>query len=85
MCTLLEFQSCCDTGNVNIVIFAIYFHGSFSPHGILKHLLVFYLFVSFSFVELEIEKSLPAKQQPKVCGNLDVDSHPNSTCLSLSL
>lgn len=36
MATLLECQSCCTTGHVNVVIFAIYFHGSFSPHGIFK-------------------------------------------------
>lgn len=55
MCTLLEFQSCCDTRNVNFVIFAIYFHGSFSPHGILKAPFTLLFFVSVSFVELEIE------------------------------
>lgn len=45
--TLLECQSCRHTGHVNVVIFAIYFHGSFSPHGIFKApftLLVFFVF-----------------------------------------
>lgn len=55
VCTLLEFQSCCDTRNVNFVIFAIYFHVSFSPHGILKAPFTLLVFVSFSFAELEMK------------------------------
>lgn len=47
MATLLERQSCCDTGHVNVVIFAIYFHGSFSLHGIFKAPFTLLLFCFF--------------------------------------
>lgn len=50
--TLLECQSCCDTGHVNVFIFAIYFHGSFSPHGIFKAPFTLFFFVSFVGLEI---------------------------------
>lgn len=65
MVTLLEFQSCCDTGNVNIVIFTIYFHGSFSPHGILKAPFTLLFFCFFFFCGITDRRKSPRQMTAK--------------------